>query len=152
MDAPEKQDSGALASADARDASEASHEAAASPTADDAAPQLGDVKLGLSSTFSASQPPPPDPAPALAPPTRWTFRYGPAYARPFTPAVQKWILLLATFSALMGPFAATMYSPALPEIQQDLNTTAALVNLTLTLGALITGVRFTRCLRLFLFH
>jgi MFS family permease len=32
-----------------------------------------------------------------------------------------------------------MYSPALPQIQEELNTTTALVNMTLALGAFITG-------------
>ncbi|KAI9022389.1 major facilitator superfamily domain-containing protein [Hyaloraphidium curvatum] len=112
-------------------------------TGEDEVVDLGDVKLGLSSTFVASStaPTPGAPAPgAHALPTRWTFRYGPAFQRPFSAATRTLILVLATFSSLMGPFAATMYAPALPQIEEELGTTAALVNLTLTLGALVTGV------------
>lgn len=86
----------------------------------DTPPVLGDLKLGLSSTFvatgaststGAANAISSAPAETLPVPKRWTFRYGPAYARPFNGLMQKVILVLATLMSLMGPFAATMYSP-----------------------------------------
>lgn len=50
---------------------------------------------------------------------------------------KKWIVYLVAFAAFFGPFTQTIYTPMLPEIQEQYQTTGFMVNLTISIFTLV---------------
>lgn len=56
---------------------------------------------------------------------------GPPYSI-FSPAMKMWIIFLVSISALISPFAATTYYPALNVLADVLHVTPAMTNISIT--------------------
>lgn len=53
---------------------------------------------------------------------------------------KKFIVYLVSFAAFFGPFTQTIYTPMLPEIQQQFHTTEYVVNLTISIFTLVLAL------------
>jgi hypothetical protein len=62
----------------------------------------------------------------------------------YTPVMKKVVLALISVTGILGPLTGAIYSPALPAVKEDFQTTTEWVNATLTAGiiALWVSLRF----------
>ncbi|TLS36945.1 MFS transporter [Pseudalkalibacillus caeni] len=53
---------------------------------------------------------------------------------------KRWIVYLVSFAAFFGPFTQTIYTPMLPEVEQQLHTSGFMVNLTISIFTLVLAL------------
>ncbi|WP_202078822.1 MFS transporter [Caldalkalibacillus salinus] len=53
---------------------------------------------------------------------------------------KRWIVYLVSFAAFFGPFSQTIYTPLLPQIEQELHTTTFMINLTISIFTLVLAL------------
>ncbi|GAA6017760.1 hypothetical protein JCM10207_000488 [Rhodosporidiobolus poonsookiae] len=58
----------------------------------------------------------------------------------FSPRRKNLIVAIVSFAALLAPFASSSFLPSIPQLVEDLNTTATIINVTVAIYILVIGL------------